>query len=85
MSHPFDRRLADDPPVHPERVMPIVAGLLTVIVLALIGVGLVAVWPAVAAVVPASAAPLAASTALFLVVLAAAARAVRRATPDTPR
>lgn len=85
MSQPFDRRLADDPPVQPERVMPLVAGLVTAIALALVVVGLATLWPAITAVVPASAAPLAASTALFLVLLAAAAVAVRRATPETPR
>jgi hypothetical protein len=54
MSHPFDRRLADDPPVQPERVMPVVATLLTGIALALVAVGLATLWPVLASVVPAT-------------------------------
>lgn len=85
MSQPFDRRLADDPPVEPTRVMPVVAGLLTAIVGALVLVGLATLWPSLATVVPAQASALAASTALFLVVLAVAVLAVRRATPKPSR
>lgn len=85
MSQPFDRRLADDPPVEPERVMPIVAGLITAIALVLVLVGLTTLWPVLAATVPASASALLGSTVLFLVVLAAGVVAVRRATPKPTR
>lgn len=85
MSQPFDTRLADDPPVEPDTVMPIVAGLVTGIALLLVLVGLATLVPVLGAVVPAEASALAASTALFLVVLAITVLAIRRATPKPSR
>lgn len=85
MSHPFDRRLADDPPVQPERVMPVVATLLTGIALALVAVGLATLWPVLASVVPATASAMAASTALFGGLLVVIAVAARRTTPRNAR
>jgi hypothetical protein len=78
-SHPFDRRLADDPPVQPERVVPVVATLITAVALALVAVGLAPLWPVLAEVVPASASALAASTAAFGGLLVVVADAARRA------
>lgn len=85
MSQPFDTRLADDPPVQPDSVMPIVAGLVTGIALLLVLVGLGTLVPVVGAMVPAQASALAASTAVFLMVLALAGLAIRRATPKPAR
>lgn len=75
MSRQIDRRFSVDPPIEPERVMPIVVNLLWVITLALIALGLATLWPVLSDLIPipASASPLALSSALFVVFLAAVA------------
>ncbi|WP_254839176.1 hypothetical protein [Natronomonas marina] len=85
MSQLFDRRLADDPPVQPERVMPAVALLVAAIALGLVVVGLATLWPVFAGAVPATASALAVSTVLFGGLLLVVTVAVRRATPKTAR
>jgi hypothetical protein len=89
MSQPFDRRLADDPPVRPERVMPAVALVVTGIAVALVLVGLASLWPALAGAIPGSASGLAVSTLVFGVLvaltLAAASMVSRRIAPDRSR
>lgn len=85
MSHPFDRRLADDPPVDPERVMPVVALLITAVAVALVALGLATLWPVLAGAVPATVSPRAASTVLFGALLVVVGVAARRATPGRTR
>jgi hypothetical protein len=89
MSQPFDRRLAENPPVRPERVMPVVAVALTGVALALVAVGIVTLGPVVAEVIPGAASGLAVSTLVFgglaVLTLAAASMVSRRVAPNRPR
>ncbi|MFT4883619.1 MAG: hypothetical protein ACI8U4_001128 [Natronomonas sp.] len=86
MSQPFDRRLADDPPIHPERVMPVIALAVTGIAVALVLVGLASLWPVVAGGVPSS---LAVSSLVFgmlaVLTLVAVSMVSRRTAPNRSR
>jgi hypothetical protein len=88
MSQLFDRRLADDPPVRPERVMPVVALAVTGIAVALVLVGLASLWPVLAGAVG-SASGLAVSTLVFgslaVLTLVAASMVSRRVAPNRSR
>ncbi|WP_336134476.1 hypothetical protein [Natronomonas amylolytica] len=89
MSQPFDRRLADDPPVRPERVMPAVALVVTGLAVALVLVGLASLWPALAGVLPGTASGLAVGTLVFgalaVLTLVAASMVSRRVAPNRPQ
>jgi sterol desaturase/sphingolipid hydroxylase (fatty acid hydroxylase superfamily) len=85
MSQLPTRRSADEPPVQPERVMPLVAVVLGILVVGLIGVGLLTLWPVIAGTMPVSATGLVASTLLFGALLLVVAAATRRFTPQRTR
>lgn len=77
--------LGDESPVRPERVMPVVVGLLFGLAIALVLVGLATLVPVLASVLSGSASALTASTVVFLAVLAAGVVALRRAAPAPRR
>ncbi|MCU4800356.1 hypothetical protein OB920_08225 [Halobacteria archaeon HArc-gm2] len=83
MSSALDRPLSEDPPVRPERVMPLVAAVVTGLAGLLVAVGLLSLWPTLARTVAGSVSPLALAIPLFgallvLVVVASARTRPRR-------
>lgn len=70
MNRQPERGLTQRIPVDPDRVVPKVVTLLWVITIALVGLGIVVLWPALGDLIPipATASPLAISSVLFVVV-----------------
>lgn len=85
MSQLPTQRSAGGPPVQPERVMPLIAVVLGILVVGLTGLGLWTLWPAIAGMVPISATGMIASTLLFGALLLVVAAATRRFTPRRTR